>query len=63
MKKILIIQGILPEYRVPIFNLLSKYYEITVMVPKEPKITSRPDFSILIVPEIHIPHLGRYFKG
>ena len=63
MKKVLIIQSVLPEYRVPIFNLLNKQYDVTVMVPKSPKLTTKPEFAILVAPERHIPHLGRFFVG
>lgn len=63
MKKVLIIQSVLPEYRVPIFNLLNNKYDVTVMIPKEPKLSSKPEFSILVVPEKHLPYLGRFYKG
>ena len=40
MGKVLIIQSVLPQYRIPIFNMLAESCELTVLVPESPK-----DFS------------------
>ena len=61
MKRVLIIQSTLPEYRVPVFNHLSKKCELTLLVPNQPKIETAVDFKIDVVPEKHIPRFGRYF--
>lgn len=62
MTKVLIIQSALPEYRVPIFNRIGEYCDLTVMVPQNPTIFSKTNFNVAVIPEKHIKHFGRYFS-
>jgi glycosyltransferase involved in cell wall biosynthesis len=53
MKKLLILQGWLPNYRKPFFNELARHYKVTVLHSGSSSVASSDKFSEVILPCVH----------
>lgn len=58
MKKILILQNRIPDYRKPVYNALAEFYEVTVLHSGRSALTNTDRFRELIVPQWR---LGPFF--
>ncbi len=54
VKKILIVQSFIPHYRKPLFNQLSKYYDVTVLHSGEKTVQQNDNYKEIITKKIKI---------
>ena len=60
--RVLIIQQLIPAYRVPIFNLLTEQFDLTVAY-ESGTVPANAAFSVKPVKTFHIPRVGKVYRG
>ncbi|MEA5047559.1 MAG: glycosyltransferase family 4 protein [Eubacteriales bacterium] len=61
-QKVLIIQQVIPAYRVPIFNLLAEQLDLTVAY-ESGSVPVNAAFSVMRVKAFRIPRVGKVYRG